>query len=86
MIADGPIFVGEAEPAAVALQVADAAGLLLDVGVGDFLHRTVADDADEALVQHGVAGDVGLAAPQDQRVGAQRDRRVAGVLDRVGAR
>src|SRR3954464_6764292 len=57
-----PIFVGEPEPAAVALDISNLAGLFLDASVGDFLHRAVADHADEALVQHGVAGYVGLAS------------------------
>ena len=37
-------------------------------------------------MQHGVAGDVRLAAAQDQRIGAQRHGLGAGVLDQIGDR
>ena len=38
-------------------QVSALAGRLFDARVGDLLHAAVADHADEALVQHRIAGD-----------------------------
>ena len=79
-----PIFVGEAEPAAVALEGQRLARILVDRRVGDFLHAAVADHADEAFVQHRIAGDIGLAVAQDEPIGPHRRRRAAFVGDRVG--
>ena len=79
----GPIFVGEADPAAHALEGLLAAGLLLDLVVGVFLNAAVADDADQAFVQHRIAGGFGLAVTRDQRERIERDRLFGLVLDRV---
>ncbi len=78
-----PIFVGEAKPAAVSLEGVELAGRLLDVRVCDLLHAAVADHADEALMQHGIAADSRSAMAQDERVGLHGRRRAAGVRDRV---
>ena len=74
-----PICVGEAEPAADAFEAAPGAGLLADLVVGEFLDAAVADETDEALVQHRVAGGVRRAMPRHQRIGIERDR-IAGLV------
>jgi hypothetical protein len=81
-----PVLVGEAEPAAIALEGEHLAWVFFDAGISDLLHPAVADHPDEAFMQHRVACDVGLAATQDQRIGTQRNRIGPGVFDRIGNR
>ena len=81
-----PVLVGEAEPAAIALEGANLAGILFDPGVGDFLHSAVADHADKALMEHRISGDVGLAVAQDEGERLHRRGRGARIGDRIGDR
>ena len=81
-----PVLVGEAEPAAIALEGANLAGILFDPGVGDFLHSAVADHADKAFMEHRISGDVGLAVAQDERERLHCRGRGARIGDRIGDR
>ncbi len=84
-----PIFVGIAEPAALRVasgrQDLGVVGLLGDLGVVDFRVVLVgSDDADETFEKHGVAGGLRRPLPGVRRVGKERDRLLAVVLDGVG--
>ena len=57
--------------------------LLLDGVVGVFLNARVADDADEAFVQHRISRGLRLAVARHQRIGEQRHIARAGILHRV---
>ena len=81
-----PVFVGEPEPAAIALEGDRFTRILFDPRVGDFLHSAVADHADEAFMQHRIAGDVRLAVAQNERERLYGRRRASGVHDRIGDR
>ena len=90
-----PILVGEAEPAADALVGAHLARVLVDRRVGDFLNRqceadlppaVTDDDADKALMEHRISGDVRLAAAQDEPKRLHSRRRAARIGDRIGDR
>ena len=78
-----PVFVGEAEPPAVALEGFGPAGRLLDVLIGDLLYAAVADHADEAFVQHRIAADRRHAMAEHEGVGLHGRCRAAGVRDRI---
>ena len=78
-----PVLVGDADPAACALEQARLLGLLLDVVVGVFLHAGIADDADEAFVQHHVAFGPRLARARGERIGEQRHSLFGLVVDDV---
>src|SRR5208283_1596289 len=79
---DAPIFVGEAEPAADALEL-NAVRLLFDLVVFPLFAFSVAEHPDEALVQRRVARALGLADARDARKGKELRRLLAVVFDAV---
>ena len=60
--------------------------LLFDLVVFDLLHAGIADHADKAFVQDGIAGRLRLAVALDEGIGVEHDGLRRLVLDAVGDR
>ena len=69
-----PIFIGNADPAALALHQARGLGFLFNRIVGVFLNAGIPDDAEQAFVQNNVTFGLWLSGARGQRIGIKRDR------------
>ena len=78
----GPVLVGNAEPAGGGLLMLGR-NVVFHLAIGNFVEAMLADDADEALVQHVDAWGCRLVEAGHASIGGHRHRSAAAIVDRI---